>query len=241
MCDPNYHALENQTLNKPLIANNEAVPTGTVLQSSLKATDKEPRQVLLQTAKAWAEGRRDRAFVLLLFDGGSQGTFVRKGIAEKLNLKVLEKEDLTIFTFEEGATTAARRCRRVELWLRNQYSRKDVRIEASEVPQICAYIIAAPPEIALSVPEDMLIADTDFINKEREKGISILIGAGYNWEVVSGSVKRLDKGLMAVDTIFGWTLQGPMSSTSSTAIYSSITGVLKVTTADITDISAQLR
>lgn len=122
-----------------------------------------------------------------------------------------------------------------------QYNRKVVRTEALEVPQICADIIHTPPDVTRDIPEDMLLADTSLNNNECENGISLLIGADHYWDVVSGSVRRLKTRLMAVDTILGWTLQGPMSSRSYTAIYSSITGVMKVTTADTTEISTQLR
>ncbi|KAG0443003.1 hypothetical protein HPB47_015394 [Ixodes persulcatus] len=71
---------------------------------------------------------------------------------------------------------------------------------------------------------------------------SLLIGADHFWDIVNGGVKRLDGKLMAVDTILGWTLQGPVTSTSAT-IYSPTTGVMRVTVSETNDaeISALLR
>ncbi|KAG0439996.1 hypothetical protein HPB47_016440 [Ixodes persulcatus] len=45
---------------------------------------------------------------------------------------------------------------------------------------------------------------------KRDIDIDILIGADNYWKAVTGSIKRLAGDLTAVETIFGWTLQGPV-------------------------------
>ena len=78
---------------------------------------------------------------------------------------------------------------------------------------------------------------------QAEDGISLLIGADYYWAIVTGSIKRLSPKLMAVNTAFGWTLQGQAGTTRSTAICSSAANVVRVIVTEETDkeISAQLR
>ncbi|RXN24216.1 hypothetical protein ROHU_000842 [Labeo rohita] len=38
--------------------------------------------------------------------------------------------------------------------------------------------------------------------------LSMLIGADYYWRVVSGQVERITDALVAVESIFGWSVQG---------------------------------
>lgn len=41
-----------------------------------------------------------------------------------------------------------------------------------------------------------------------QEGIGLLIGGGYYWNIVTGHMKRLDNGLVAVERKFGWLIQG---------------------------------
>lgn len=76
-----------------------------------------------------------------------------------------------------------------------------------------------------------------------EDEISLLIGADYPWASIMGSVKHLSPTLMAVDTTFGWTLQGQAGTTRSMAICQSPTSVMRVIVTEENDneISTQLR
>lgn len=49
--------------------------------------------------------------------------------------------------------------------------------------------------------------------------LSMLIGADYYWNIVSGQVERITDALVAIECIFGWSVQGPvtMSSVSDAA------------------------
>ncbi|XP_064475573.1 uncharacterized protein LOC135389456 [Ornithodoros turicata] len=152
-------------------------------------------------------------------------------------------EDVTIFTFGEDATGEQRTCRRVELWLTSQHDRRDVRVEALEVPMICSDVMKAPVDILRDQlhAQGIVIADASLHGIQCEDGISVLIGADNYWPMVTGGLKRLDKTLVAVETIFGWTVQGP-TTTDSSATRSS-TGVMRVAVTDAVNrkISAQLR
>lgn len=68
--------------------------------------------------------------------------------------------------------------------------------------------MTAPLESAVDwMKEDMHIAVATQ-GTQAEDGISLLIEADYYWAIVTGSLKRLSPKLMAVNTAFGWTLQG---------------------------------
>ncbi|KAL1480155.1 hypothetical protein MTO96_051270 [Rhipicephalus appendiculatus] len=42
--------------------------------------------------------------------------------------------------------------------------------------------------------------------------IDLLIGSDYYWQVATGRIRRLSNGLTAIETLFGWTLQGAVES-----------------------------
>ncbi|KAG0423885.1 hypothetical protein HPB47_000376 [Ixodes persulcatus] len=192
MCNPNVTRRGTQAERDAAITAVKEVAGGEVLQSSLeiqdKTTGRSKNQVLLQTARVWAEGLQGRTLLRLLLDGGSQRTFVRRDISERLHLRMLGEEDVRIFTFGGNATTNPTKCRRVELWLRSRFDRKEVRVEALEVPCICADLVMAPSEVVVTQMkmEGMNIADVTPDNAV-EDGIGLLIGADHYWDVVTGS------------------------------------------------------
>ncbi|KAG0444911.1 hypothetical protein HPB47_013228 [Ixodes persulcatus] len=116
---------------------------------------------------------------------------------------------------------------------RTHYDRKSVQIEALNVLQMCSDAKANPSEELEGLPDGKKLTDVQ-VQGTSEKGIGVLIGADHYWDVVSGGVKRLGEKLVAVDTILGWPLQGPVTSTSA-AICSLTTGAMKVTVSEIND------
>lgn len=44
----------------------------------------------------------------------------------------------------------------------------------------------------------------------------MLVGADYFWRVVSGKVQRITESLLAIESCFGWALQGPVTTSSVT-------------------------
>ncbi|XP_077561671.1 uncharacterized protein LOC144177999 [Haemaphysalis longicornis] len=112
-------------------------------------------------------------------------------------------------TFGNERPTEQRKCRRIELWLRNQHSGNEVRVEALEVPHICCDVIPAPEmtTVAYLNEQVMEVADCSVDGSGLDE-VGLLLGADYYWEVATGNIKRLQSGLVAVEMVFGWTLQG---------------------------------
>lgn len=236
--------LNNRPAQEP--SSQVAAPPAPAAESSLQvAATVGAVRIMLQTAQVWAEGPHERSKVRLLLDGGSQRTFVKQELSRRLKLRVLGEEKLTIMTFGNERPTEQRKCRRVELWLRNQHSGNEVRVEALEVPVICCDVIPAPEmtTVAYLNEQGMEVADCS-VDGSRLDEVGLLLGADYYWEVATGNIKRLQSGLVAVETVFGWTLQGSASTSSSAVAYHASTGVLRVTvSADLDDdnLSKQLK
>ncbi|XP_077528348.1 uncharacterized protein LOC144140007 [Haemaphysalis longicornis] len=148
-------------------------------------------------------------------------------------------------TFGNERPTEQRKCRRVELWLRNQHSGNEVREEALEVPHICCDVIPAPEMTTMAYlnEQGMEVADCS-VDGSRLNEVGLLLGADYYWEVATGNIKCPQSGLVTVETVFGWTLQGTASTYSSAVAYHASTWVLRVmVSADLDDdnLSKQLK
>ncbi|XP_075534040.1 uncharacterized protein LOC142567746 [Dermacentor variabilis] len=222
----------------------DAAPAETAVQSSLQVGPALGKtRVLLQTARAYAEGQHNSALVRMLLDGGSQRTFVRQDVSRRLNLRVIGGEKLAIYAFGSERPSEERRCHRVECWLRNWRNNTRVRIEALEVPEICGDLLPPPDDSTASIAreQDLQLADTLPDGYHPGVGVELLIGADHYWDIATGNVKRLGEKLVAMETAFGWTLQGT-ESTSSVATFLSSTGVMRVGVTTAPDeISRQLR
>lgn len=197
-----------------------AANTATELHSATGSKEDKTTTVLLQTAQIWAKGTQRKLLTRALFDGGSQRTFVTEELSRQLNLEVLGEEDITIFPFGGADSAMKKKRRRVRLWLRSQYDRKEHCLEALEIPEICSDELLVPERVMKEVK--MKVADLADVTlppaQLEQNGIGILIGADYYWSLVTGEVQKLQGGLVAIKTHFGWTLQGtvPYSNTSTT-------------------------
>ncbi|KAL1474029.1 hypothetical protein MTO96_038295 [Rhipicephalus appendiculatus] len=195
----------------PLPSSEGASEAGVTVQSSLQVErTQEKARVLLQTARAFAEGENKTALVRLLLDGGSQRTFILEEVSRRLKLHIIGEERLTIYAFGSQRPLEERRCRRVECWLKNWRDNTRVRVEALEIPEISGDLLPPPDDrVAHFVREQgLVLADTVPDGYQPGVGIELLVGADHYWDVTTGSVKRVNERLVAVETVLGWVLQG---------------------------------
>ncbi|KAG1927518.1 hypothetical protein F2P79_024188 [Pimephales promelas] len=187
---------------------------------SVKMQSDKQNTVLLQTVRAWAEGPGGRKSIRCLLDGGSQRSFISENTVRALKLPVMKQETFTLHTFESTAPATSRR-NTVKVTLQSIWNKdQKVEVEALETPQVCTAVMKIPGEhiqaemkrkgLQLADYQDPGTCDTE---------LSLLIGADYYWHVVSGQVERITDALVAVESIFGWSVQGPvtMSSVSDAA------------------------
>ncbi|XP_037503101.1 uncharacterized protein LOC119377876 [Rhipicephalus sanguineus] len=227
MCDPTWRQPEN---------------TAAELHSSAEQKSKNVPTVLLQTAQVWAEGR-GRALTRLLFDGGSQRSFVAKKLSRELQLEVIGEEDITIYPFGGSGNIIKEKRRRVKLWLRSQYDRNEHFVEALEIPEICSDQLRVHGNIIqkLQAEIDELADVTVAPAHLARSGIDILIGADYYWALVYGDFKKLQGTLVALKTKFGWTLQGAIPCSSSAACCSTAAVLRAGVSDDTTSLANELK
>ncbi|GFT18072.1 integrase catalytic domain-containing protein [Trichonephila clavipes] len=163
--------------------------------------------VLLQCVKAEIIGRSSSDKIFCLFDNGSEKSFVKKNVSQRLGLKILGSERLNIFSF--GCKTPKKQtCSKVEVRLRNVLSGEETVIEALEIEEISKATLSLPNPDTWAEMESKGFRLTFSCNESSENcEISLLIGSDFYWSLTH-RIKRLDSSLVAVETRLGWSLQG---------------------------------
>ncbi|XP_064478061.1 uncharacterized protein LOC135391626 [Ornithodoros turicata] len=224
VCDPS-----RQPVEKALVSE---VVTTTNVSTTNSPQQCERARVMLQTFRVWASSDTECAYLRGIFDGGSQRTFIRDDIARMLKLPVIGQTTLQLNTFAGDASQdTIRKCKVVEVRLRSQFVPKEYVVRASTIDFICKDLEETPAsnELVSSVRvHGNFIADDLLFPSVRSEGeIGLLIGCDELWKLVSGEVKRCqsDGRLAAVESVFGWTFQGPTTVTSYSTTDSSTTAV----------------
>ncbi|XP_030579763.1 uncharacterized protein LOC115776287 [Archocentrus centrarchus] len=123
----------------------------------------------------------------------------------------------SLHTFGSPTPVAAKR-NTVKLVLENmQDSGQKIEIEAIETPQICTAVMKVPGEPIQRELErrGLQFADAP-ADGANDSELSVLIGADFYWSTVSGRVERLTDKLVALESVFGWSVQGPVTMSSVT-------------------------
>ncbi|KAJ8978639.1 hypothetical protein NQ317_003289 [Molorchus minor] len=212
MCDPDYKKRLNKNKKDVKNSNDDQESAATSTDTSSLITNGCLNDVLLQTACAYIsttnKSNKDDTFIRIVLDGGSQLTFIKESVSKQLKLNVVGKNTISIIPFGSSQKGPSQRCNKVELYLISQYTKKYVKLDAVEVPEICFDALSTPP-MNIRKLQNYQLADARLGGKEPINGISMLIGADNYWKIVNGETEKITSDLIAVNTILGWTLHGP--------------------------------
>ena len=169
---------------------------------------------LLQTAIAEVFNVQENKSMTLrvLFDSGSQLSYITPSARKLLNLKTFDKQNLTIKTF--GDQSENKTLDIVKLCMKGKAKDISVYINAL-VSEICSPLQGQYINLAQQKYEhlsDIQLADS---NPDQSKlPIDILIGSDNYWKFMSGKIikPKTGSGPVAVDTIFGHVLHGEYES-----------------------------
>ena len=170
-------------------------------------------RVALQTAQGILKGESAKR-VRVLFDSGSQKSFVTSKAMKDAKLHVVRREWLEVNTFG-GATKDGKVREVVDFKINSVKGSRSIRLEALVVPQICQvrneHLETVKGEY--SHLKDLWLSDVCKSNDLLE--IDVLIGADNLWAFQSGRVvKGKDDEPVAVDTCLGWVISGPLKGSS---------------------------
>ncbi|XP_064461559.1 uncharacterized protein LOC135371435 [Ornithodoros turicata] len=183
------------------------------------ATSAQGIVTYLQTAVAEASGPAGTLWVRVLLDNGSQRTFVTEDLTRRVRVRsagfrrsgdLFLRLDTTFCTsYVRKGQPLSQRTTRVP-GLGRSHGPRDL-----QVPQPCSSGTVA----ALLQDHGLEPAPTS-CPSDNVDNVDILVGADYYWRFVSGKIVRLSDDLTAVDTLFGWTVQGPANISSLVGVSS---------------------
>uniref|UniRef100_A0A5S6QJA6 DUF1758 domain-containing protein n=1 Tax=Trichuris muris TaxID=70415 RepID=A0A5S6QJA6_TRIMR len=156
--------------------------------------------------------------VTCLLDVGSQRTFIRKDLADRLGLTG-PQESVIITTI--GDRSSRCKVRRAEMWLSPLASEVDcsvepVRVEGLCLPTICSTVSANPPLRKEWVHLRHLNLADQFPRAQAE--VDVLIGLDHYYEFVGPEHRRGRKNEpIAIQSVFGWIVCGKMHNANNHA------------------------
>ena len=174
-------------------------------------------EVLLQTATLSAvnESNRKTAPVRVLFDSGSQRTWIRNEIKEKLGLKPIKRQIVNLNTFG-NESYKKQTCDVEKVWLTCK-NNAQFEITALSFSTICS-ALAAKIDVTDFPPLANLEFAEEFESDDRQTPIDILIGLDLYYQIVSAERIEGDTGPVAIGSIFGYLLCGPVECSQSNGL-----------------------
>ena len=147
----------------------------------------------------------------VLFDSGSQRTYVTNDLADASKAKILRRESQTIGTF--GAKKNKDKGNVVGVELKGLRGSEVVKVEAVVVEKICSPFQGQ--KIDLSQAEEDICSGLELADKydtEEAVEVKILIGLDYYWSIIKGGVVRLKNSPVALESKFGLILSGSVEA-----------------------------
>ena len=208
ICEKGFHSREQSNLSNPL---NSILMHQLVHQAqppALSVPQKEGLYFNLQTARAVIYNpvkQKRTVAVRLLFDSGSQRSYLSERAMTLLELVPTGEQTLAIATF--GATLEQTKvCPIVHVGIRLK-GYPNGALSLHVVPTICEPLSCQPITASAVAYKNLLELDlADSAELDSRLPVDILIGCDHYWDLVTGRGKD---GLVAIHTKLGWVLSGP--------------------------------
>ena len=177
------------------------------------------RHVLLQTARAVAtnEDGSKTCPVRILFDSGSQRSYLTDDLKRKLNLNPIKTETLYLNTFGDSKHER-KSCQLFNLNLRDR-GNGITPIWALNVPVICSPLPSTVDIFDYQHIRGLDLADcSETQDVHHSDTVDVLIGSDHYWSFMYGETIRGDSGPVAVSSKFGWVLSGQTELTNEPGV-----------------------
>jgi len=177
--------------------------------------------ILLQTASASISSIEGgmKCSARILFDSGSQRTYITENVRKRLQLKSHRKENVVLNTFGQVSSTM-KSLDVVQIRVRHKNSSSSTFIEALVVPSICTPLSGqdlAFASVELPHLTDLQFADcNDFSQKVT---VDILVGLDFYHQFISGKIITGEVGPVALESVLGWVISGPLCDMQETSVH----------------------
>ena len=200
---------ETRPIDQNYTQNDETAGMGsttTQLTTTTTSSTKVKGDVLLQTATTIATNhdRSKSVPVRILFDNGSQRSYVTDSLKSKLGLSSTSSETLHLNTFGENAYRK-QRCQVVTLPLKTKTD------EFVEISALNFLVICSPLTKRVNIDRYPHLRYLELADHSEpgEESIDILIGSDYYWDLVTNEIIQGEFGPTAINSKFGWLISGP--------------------------------
>ncbi|KAF0154889.1 MAG: Pao retrotransposon peptidase domain-containing protein [Ignavibacteria bacterium] len=172
--------------------------------------------VLMQSAKAEIRNPTTKKTMSsrILFDSGSQRSYITEAVMKELDLEQISTESLGIYTFgSDEAKQIRTSIVNLELTLKTGNYKP---LTLSVVPKIIGNFRNISSSMIKNLPiiQNYELADND-PNQDSMFMINILIGNDYYWELIEGNKVEINDGLFLIESKLGWILTGRLSDIPS--------------------------
>ena len=151
----------------------------------------------------------------ILFDSGSQRTYVSEKVRNRLGLKTLRSEKVIIKTFGQKETSEVQRLDVVQFKIRKG-GHEFICVEASCVPTICCPLTNQKLSRVQALSDFQGLQFADFEHQDTPNlPVGILIGIDYYHVFMTGEIIRSREEPVASGTRVGWVLSGHFGTGSS--------------------------
>ena len=169
---------------------------------------------LLKTAIATVTHGSRSATANLLFDEGSQRSFITQDLASSLALQPYQREDINISSF--GANCHLNR--QIDVAMINLLTSdgQAIRLSVLVVPRIATPLQNTASISVTHLPHLQNLQLAHPLASEQEFEISLLVGADHYWDIVGDHIVRgVGGGPIAVASKLGYLLSGPVQLTNT--------------------------
>ena len=193
--------------------------------------------VLLQTARAQVSSvdEKNCQNLRILFDLGSQLSYISPKACEKLNLKTIYKKDISIKVFGKHHTKKSLDC--VKLAIKSKNTDMNIYVDAFVNP-VCYPVEGQKVNLVTSTYPHLVGLDLADSNPENcALDIDILIGGDFYWQFFNSQIVKGKSGPVAMSSKLGYVLSSLVESCVTDVSHSNVvnTTVLKVQAEFITD------
>lgn len=219
-CHTRHHTL--------LCDSSKNAPPDAVATTSTSLSSTHSPKVLLMTATVFAKGVSPlNVQTRVLIDGGSQRSYIRTTLVDKIKANKVGSELLQIQSFGENF----KKCNLdlVSVTLSSKVDDNKTSFKLLSTSQLCSPLEMIPNGPWLTELEErgFILADDiqNSSNVDRES-IDIILGADQMWKIFTSNVFSTSYGIVASETKFGWVLQGPISNSQSSSTCVATTNAL---------------
>ena len=208
-------AKKNPTLAQPTEPAAGLNPDAETYTPTTNAPCSDQRKtVLLQTARTVVCNPSNPGVAIevrLLFDGGSQRSYITERAAKLLALEPTGEQPLSISTFA-STSQQTKVCPRVNVKVHLRGC-PPMLLSLYAIHTICEPLVSQPIDVCVTQTKQFKSLDlADSSDGNSNLPVDLLIGSDYYWDLVTGSICKTDGGPTAVHTKLGWVLSGPIAT-----------------------------